>query len=92
MIHNIDCEFIANFTNTVTKNRIRDSVVWDQYPRPKLLFWGDETGDDSRIFAKTLRKTAESVGIDVVDSSSRGGNLWLRVIRQDSSDLRRRRH
>lgn len=67
MVHYLDCQFIANVMNGVTRGRIRKKTNLG-FADPTLMLLNGSNAEDDQIFGRMLKKTAKDVGIEVFDA------------------------
>lgn len=67
MVHYLDCQYIANVTNGVTRGRIRKKTDLG-FADPTLMLLNGSNAEDDLIFSRMLKKTAKDVGIEVFDA------------------------
>ena len=68
MVHYLDCQYIANITNGVTRGRIRKKTDLLGFAGPILMLLNGSNAEDDLIFSRMLKKTAKDVGIKVFDA------------------------
>ena len=69
MVQYLDCQFIANITNGVTRGRIRKKTNLG-FADPTLMLLNGSNAEDDQIFGRMLKKTAKDVGINVFDADT----------------------